>query len=71
MFNEKIKELRKSRKLNQKQMGEKLNLSQKQISHLETGRNEPDIKTIREYCIYFNVSANYLLDLVEEIEPLK
>lgn len=71
MFSNKIKELRKSRNLNQKEMGEKLSLSQKQISHLEIGRNEPDIKTIKEYCLYFNISADYLLDLIEEKKPLK
>lgn len=71
MFAKRIKELRKSRQLNQTEMGEKLNLSQKQISHLEIGRNEPDINTIKQYCTYFNISADYLIGLIDETKPLK
>lgn len=71
MFNERIKQLRKERHISQTEIGIKIGLSQKQISHLEVGRNEPDIKTIYRYCDYFNVSADYLIGLIDYPRPLK
>ncbi len=71
MFCDRIKQLRKEKGLSQTEMGNRLGLSQKQISHLEVGRNEPDLKTICKYCEYFNVSADFLLGLIEEPHHLK
>ena len=71
MFNERIKKLRKERNLSQSEVGKKIGLSQKQISHLEVNRNEPDINTICKYCIYFNITADYILGLIDEPKPLK
>lgn len=71
MFKKRIKEERLKRKLNQTQMANRLELSQRIISNLEIGRNEPDIKTIIKYCKYFNVSADYILGLIDYPRPLK
>lgn len=71
MFHERIKHLRKEKGLSQTELGNKLGLSQKQVSHLEVGRNEPDINTICKYCAYFNVSADYLLGMIGDPRPLK
>ena len=70
---ERIKGLREDwePKMNQTQLGVIMGVSQKTISNLETGRNEPDMEMLRKYCLYFNVSADYILGLINEPTPLK
>lgn len=58
---EKIRLLREEREMNQTELGNQLNMTQRKISYLELGRYEPSVEDIRALCIYFNVSADYLL----------
>lgn len=62
-FNERIKALREDKELTQKEMAKIIGTNQRKISRLETGDTEPNIQDIRLYCIYFKVSADYILDL--------
>lgn len=62
-FNEIIRELREVRKLNQTQLGTILNMHQMKISRMETGTAEPALNDIRALCLFYNVSADYLLGL--------
>ncbi|MBE6798023.1 MAG: helix-turn-helix transcriptional regulator [Ruminococcaceae bacterium] len=62
-FNEIIRELREVRKLNQTQLGTILNMHQMKISRMETGTAEPSLNDIRALCLFYNVSADYLLGL--------
>lgn len=71
MFSNRIKSLRQAHGLNQTEMGNRLRISQTQVSHLEVKRNEPDLETICKYCKYFNISADYLLGLIDTPRPLK
>lgn len=64
-FGEKIKALREDMDLNQTQLGEKVNLSQRKISYIECGKFEPNLDDIIVFCKFFKVSANYLLGLPE------
>ena len=64
-FGEKIKALREDMDLNQTQLGEKVNLSQRKISYIECGKFEPNLDDIIVFCNFFKVSANYLLGLPE------
>jgi len=60
-----IKELREERGLSQAQLAEAIGLNQRRISDYETGRVEPNIKTIKELCRIFNVTAGQLLGTEE------
>lgn len=62
-FGEKIKNLREDKDLTQGALGEKINMTQRKISYIEKNKYEPSIRDIREICLFFNISADYLLDL--------
>lgn len=71
IFGDRLRGLREDKDLNQTQLASVLNTTQKKISRMETGENEPNLQDIRTLCTFFNVSADYLLGLVEKIEPLE
>jgi repressor LexA len=56
-----IKELRKAKKLTQTQLARLFNISQQTLSGWENGLFEPDQKTIFKIADYFGVSVDYLL----------
>lgn len=60
-FGEKIRLLREELELNQTQLGQAVNMTQRKISYLENGKYEPSLEDIKALCHYFNVSADYLL----------
>lgn len=61
-----IKELRKEKNLTQRQLAEILNTTDDSIFSWEKGRSQPSIEAIKKICIYFDVSADYLLGLEDE-----
>lgn len=65
-MNNRIRELRKERKLTMKQLGERLGLAESTISQYETGKREPDHKTLVKISEFFHVSVDYLLGHVSE-----
>lgn len=60
-FGEKIRLLREGKELNQTELGEAVNMTQRKISYLERDKYEPSMEDIKALCSYFNVSADYLL----------
>lgn len=74
MLGERLRELRKSKKLTAKQLGEKFNLAESTISGYETGARKPDIELVRSFAKFFGVTTDYLLgvsntpDLTEKDE---
>ena len=64
-FGEKIRNLREDMDLNQTQLGQSLNMSQRKISHIECNQCEPSIDDIVAFCKFFGVSADYLLGIDE------
>jgi len=62
-IHERIKNLREEYVLSQTQLGEKIKLSQRAISRLETGEAHLQDEDIIAYCNFFNVSADYILGL--------
>lgn len=60
---EKIRNLREDMDLTQNELGKCLNMTQRKISYIENNKYEPGIEDLREICIFFKVSADYLLDL--------
>ena len=63
---EKIRNLREDQDLNQTQLGNAVNMSQRKISYIECGKFEPSIGDIVAFCHYFKVSADYLLGVPEQ-----
>ena len=61
MFTERLKDLRKKRKLTQKDFAIIFNIAQATIGMWETGMRQPDFLTLQKIADYFNVTTDYLL----------
>ena len=66
-FGEKVRNLREDRDLNQTELGQALNMTQRKISYIECGKYEPNLGDIAAFCHYFKVSADYLLCLSDDM----
>lgn len=66
-----ISELRKSNKLTQLELAEKLNYSDKAISRWERGDTLPDIDVLCQICELFGVSFEYLISQNSQKEVQK
>ena len=64
-FGERLCCLREERepRLAQTQLARETGISQRKISYLERGELEPSLDELRRLCRYYQVSADYLLDL--------
>ena len=60
-FNEKLKELRKSRNLTQEELAEALFVSRTAVSKWESGRGYPGIDSLRQISRLFSVSIDELI----------
>lgn len=58
-----LKEIRQEKKLSQKDLTKKLNISQQAISLYEKGDREPKLETWQKLANFFNVSVPYLQGL--------
>ena len=61
MFGDRLKSLRKSFDLTQKELGDKLNVSGRVIGYYESNDRFPDKETLTSIADFFNVSVDYLL----------
>ena len=68
---DRIKELRKKKGINQTQLGEAIGVSSKSISMIENGQNKPTVQQIEKLSKFFNVTSDYLLFGIENIEPIE
>ena len=57
-----LKLLRKQKHMSQLSIAMKLNTTQMSISRYETGKREPDLKTLILIADFFDVSIDYLLE---------
>lgn len=62
-FGEKLRGLREDRDLTQSRLAEKLNMTQRKISYIENDKCEPSLDDLRAFCNFFNVSADYFLEI--------
>ena len=63
MYGARIRELRKERRMTQKQLGEAVGVDFRTVSFWETERFEPNISQIIRLCKLFEVESDYLLGL--------
>ena len=69
-FSERIKNLRIDSDKTQKELGIIFNMTQRKISRLETGEAEPSLQDIKQFCTYYNKSADYILGYTNEPKAL-
>lgn len=70
-FGENLKVLRKSRKISQEQLAEKVNVSRQSVSKWETGDAYPEMNNILELCKIFHCHINDLVnDSIIDIDSL-
>lgn len=55
-----LRELRERTNLTQKQLGNKIGVSEGMISRYENNLSEPPFETVRDFAALFNVSMDYL-----------
>ena len=61
VFSMRLKELRKSRKLNKVDLGKIAGITSKQIQRYESGESEPTLSVLVRLSDYFDVSLDYLV----------
>ena len=64
-YRERIRGVREDRDLTQAQLGKVLNKSQQGYSHIESGRAELKIDDLILLCKFYDLSADYLIGLIE------
>lgn len=65
-----IKDLREDRDLSQKEVAGVIKTSQQQYSKIETGKADISGEKLKLLAKYYNVSADYILGLINEPRPL-
>lgn len=66
-YNEKMQWLRDCRNITQKEIAEYLGIKQQQYARYEKGINVMPVTYLPQICKFFNVSANYMLGLPEDL----
>lgn len=57
----KLKKARENAGYTQQQVTENINITQSQLSKIETGKQEPDMEMFGELCDFYDVSADWIL----------
>lgn len=66
MIGNRLKELREGLNLLQKELADKLNLTQQTISLYESNKREPDFEIVEKIADFFDVSVDYLLGRTQQ-----
>lgn len=61
MLGSRLKALRKEKKLTQKELAEKINVTNVSVSGYESGNRTPDTETLQKLADFFEVSTDFLL----------
>lgn len=67
MLSNRLKSLRKSKRLTQKQLAQKINVTHVSISGYESGNRSPDTDTLQRLADFFEVSTDYLLGRTDSL----
>ena len=66
LFSERITEAVRQSNLTQKQVAEKLNIAESNITNWKKGENLPSVDILYKICILLDESADYLLGIEDE-----
>lgn len=69
-YAQRIKDLREDRDLRQTDVAKILNKSQQGYAHLENNKARFTVEDIIKLCIFYNVSADYILGFTNEKKQL-
>ena len=69
MLSEKLKQLRNTKRIAQKEFAQAMGVSQQTVASWEVGRTEPSNAALKAIADYFNVTADYLLGREPPTEP--
>ena len=67
-YRQRLREIREERDLTQEEVGKVINKSQQGYGHIENGRAELKIDDLIVLCRFYNLSADYLIGLTDEVE---
>ena len=65
-YRERIRNVREDRDFTQAEIGKLLNKSQQGYNHIEAGRAELKIEDLVTLCRFYDLSADYLIGLVDK-----
>jgi len=65
-FATRLSSLRRESGHNQRQVATDLGISQALLSHYENGAREPKLEFVVKACVYYNVSADYILGRTDD-----
>lgn len=66
-----IRELRNDKDLTQEQVANHLGIKQTVYSRYETGKNDIKIEQLKKLCLFYGVSADYVLGLPKNLKWLR
>ena len=69
LFTQRLKHIRETKRLTQKEVAERLGIDYKKYNHYETGRNEPDLAMTVAIATFFNIPLDYLLGRTDDPTP--
>lgn len=67
-FRHRLKRIRERREMSQRTLSELCGVSSDMVGLYERGKRKPNIETLKEMCIVLDVSADYLLGILEKHE---
>ena len=70
-YRTRLRNVREDRDLTQAEIGKLLNKSQQGYNHIEAGRAELKIDDLITLCKFYNLSADYLIGLLDSPKPFK
>lgn len=66
---ERLKYLRKKTKLTQQEVANNLLIHRDTYNKYENNKRLPDIETLKKICLFFDVSADFLIGLTSNVKP--
>lgn len=70
-YRERLRQIREDRDLTQAKIGKLLDKSQQGYNHIEAGRAELKMEDLAKLCRFYNLSADYILGLIDKPRPYK
>ena len=70
IFSQRLQTLRKSAGENQETLGAVIGIGKTGVSEMENGRKTTTLEKLAVICQHYNVSADYLLGLIDDPRPL-
>lgn len=68
-YRTRIRNVREDRDFTQAELGKVLQKTQQGYNHIEAGRAELKIDDLIRLCRFYNLSADYLIGLIDEEKP--